>query len=95
MRHTGTVQVTTPDDSPRRPALRLRTRVTLYFAVTALATSLGLAVATYGVARSYLIDQRLQVARTQAYSNARTVRDQLLAEQRTDPARDQIGRAHV
>ncbi|MFZ9628692.1 MAG: ATP-binding protein [Ilumatobacteraceae bacterium] len=82
------MQVTDHHDPLRRPALRLRTRVTLYFSVTALVTSLGLAVATYGVARSYLIDQRLQVARTQAYSNARTVRDQLLAEQRIDPARD-------
>lgn len=76
-------------DTPhRRPTLRLRNRVTLYFSLTALASSLGLAVVTYAVSRSYLIDQRLQVARTQAYSNARTVRDQLLAEQRIDPARD-------
>ena len=30
----------------------------------------------------------MQVARTQAYNNARTVRDQLLADQRIDPARD-------
>lgn len=76
------------DDTRRRPTLRLRNRVTLYFSLTALVTSLGLAVVTYAVSRSYLIDQRLQVARTQAYSNARTVRDQLLALQRIDPVRD-------
>ena len=72
----------------RRRTLRLRTRVTLFFALTALVTSLSLAVLTYAVARSFLIDQRMQVARTQAYNNARTVRDQLLADQRIDPVRD-------
>ena len=33
-------------------------------------------------------DQRLQVARTETFSNAKTVRDQLLAEQQIDPVRD-------
>jgi len=84
----SSVPVSSIDDHARRPALRLRARVTLYFSLTALAAGLVLTLATYGVARSYLIDQRLQVARTQAFSNARTVRDQLLAEQRIDPARD-------
>jgi len=78
----------TPRRGRRRRTLRLRTRVTLFFALTALVTSLSLAVLTYAVARSFLIDQRMQVARTQAYNNARTVRDQLLADQRIDPVRD-------
>jgi signal transduction histidine kinase len=74
---------------PRRHrTLRLRTRVTLYFSLTGLVTSLALAVVTYALAQSYLVEQRLQVARTQTYANAKTVRDQLLAEQQLDPVRD-------
>ncbi len=76
MRHTGAVS-----SSRRRRTLRLRTRVTLYFSLTALLTTLALALVTYAVARSFLIDQRLEVARNQAENNARTVRELLLAEQ--------------
>ena len=76
MRHTGAVT-----DRRRRRTLRLRTRVTLYFSLTALVTTLALALVTYAVARSYVIDQRLEVARSQAENNARTVRDLLLADQ--------------
>jgi signal transduction histidine kinase len=65
----------------RRRTLRLRTRVTLFFSLTALVASLGLAVVTYAVARSFLIDQRQQTARTQTFANAKTVRDQLLLAQ--------------
>lgn len=68
----------------RRRALRLRTRVTFFFALTALLAGLGLAVVTFAVARSFLIDQRQQTAEAQAYANAKTVRDQLLANQRFD-----------
>ncbi len=68
----------------RRRALRLRTRVTFFFALTALLASLGLAVVTFAVARSFLIDQRQQTAEAQAYANAKSVRDQLLANQRFD-----------
>ena len=68
----------------RRRTLRLRTRVTLFFSLTALVASLGLAVVTFAVARSFLIDQRQQTARTQTYANAKTVRDQLLTDQRFD-----------
>jgi len=64
--------------------LRLRTRVTFFFALTALLASLGLAVVTFAVARSFLIDQRQQTAEAQAYANAKSVRDQLLASQRFD-----------
>ena len=65
----------------RRRTLRLRTRVTLFFSLTALVASLGLAVVTFAVARSFLIDQRQQSARAQTYANAKAVRDQLLADQ--------------
>jgi signal transduction histidine kinase len=68
--------------------LRLRTRVTLFFSLTGLVISIALAVVTYTLARSYLIDQRLQVARAQTYANAKTVRDQLLTQQQLDPVRD-------
>ena len=80
--HTGAVT------DRRRRTLRLRTRVTLWFSLTALVTTLALAVVTYALARSFLIDQRLEVARNQAENNARTVRDQLRAEQDIDVARD-------
>lgn len=73
------------DQQPRRRrTLRLRTRVTLFFSLTALVASLALAVVTYAVARSVLIEQRLETARTQAETNAKTVFDQLSDEQRFD-----------
>jgi len=86
MRHT----VPVPDDErrPSRRTLRLSTKVALYFALTGLVASLALAVVTYAVSRSFLLDQRLQVARTQTYANAKTVRDQILVGQQPDPARD-------
>lgn len=65
----------------RRRSLRLRTRVTLFFSLTALVASLALAVVTYAVARSVLIEQREETARTQAEANAKTVRDRLVDEQ--------------
>ncbi len=64
--------------APRR-ALRLRTRVTVFFALTALAASLALAVVTYAVARTYLLDQRVSAAQNQAFNNAKAVRDELRA----------------
>ena len=70
----------------RRRTLRLRTRVTLFFSLTSLVAGLGLAVATYAVARSFLIDQRQQTAQTQAFTNAKTVRDQLLVEDQFEVA---------
>jgi signal transduction histidine kinase len=63
----------------RRRTLRLRTRVTLFFSLTALLAGLGLTVVTFVVARSFLIDQRQQTATKLAYANAQIVRDQLLA----------------
>ena len=55
---------------PRR-ALSLRTRFTLFLGLTAFTTSAALTVFTYTTARTYLLDQRSTVARTQTYANAR------------------------
>ena len=71
----------------QRRSLRLRTRVTLFFSLTALVASLALAVVTYGVARNFLVDQRSKVIEAQAISNATLVRTTLLgppAPQKTD-----------
>lgn len=65
----------------RRRSLRLRTRVTLFFSLTALVASLALAVVTYAVARSVLIEQREETARAQAETNALTVFNQLREDQ--------------
>lgn len=62
--------------APRR-TLRLRTRATLAFSLTALLASMALAVVTYAVARNYLLDQRTSSAQSQAFNNAKTVRDEL------------------
>lgn len=74
--HTGAME---PNATRQRRTLRLRTRVTLFFAFTALAASLALAVVTYAVARNYLLDQRLAAAQNQAFNNAKAVRDELRA----------------
>jgi len=72
-----------PDDAPGRPPARrrwslgLRARVTLGFALAGLLVSLALAGITYTLARNYLLDQRDQVARQQAFVNANLVRDVL------------------
>lgn len=67
-----------PTRAPRR-TLRLRTRVTLFFSLATLIASLSLAVVTYAVARNYLLDQRTEVAKTQAYANAQNIREELRA----------------
>ena len=66
----GGIRHTVPMAPPFRRALRLRTRVTLFFSLTALVASLALALVTYALARSFLTSQRESVARTQAFSNA-------------------------
>jgi two-component system sensor histidine kinase MtrB len=71
----------------QRRSLRLRTRVTLFFSLTALVAGLALAVVTYGVARSFLVGQRSDVILTQAVSNATSVRATLL--QQNPPPTDQ------
>jgi len=54
---------------PRR-ALSLRTRFTVFLGLTALVTSTALTILTYTTARTYLLDQRSQVARVQTFANA-------------------------
>ncbi|MEO5724247.1 MAG: HAMP domain-containing sensor histidine kinase [Ilumatobacteraceae bacterium] len=61
-----------------RRTLRLRTRITVFFSLTALVASLALALVTYTLARSFLTSQRDSVARTQAFNNAVSVKNELL-----------------
>src|SRR6056297_612756 len=65
---------------PRRRTLRLRTRVTLFFAFIALLAGIVLLGVTYGFARNDLLDDELASARTQAFRNADLVRTQLTVD---------------
>ncbi len=58
-------------------SLRLRTRVTLFFALIALFAGLVLIGVTYGFARNNLLDERTASAKQQAFDNAAAVADQL------------------
>lgn len=67
-------------NTPRsRRTWRLRTRVTLFFSVATLAASLSLGVVTYLVSRNFLLDQRTSVAKSQAFANAKSLKDELRA----------------
>lgn len=57
--------------------MRLRTKVSLLFGVIALVATVLLTVVTYAFARSSLLEQRHELARTQAVSNALRVRERL------------------
>jgi two-component system sensor histidine kinase MtrB len=57
--------------------MRLRTKVSLLFGVIALVATVLLTVVTYAFARSSLLEQRDELARTQAVSNALRVREKL------------------
>ncbi len=59
---------------PQRLGFGLRTRVTLLFAATTLLATVFLATVSYASARSYLLDQRDEVAQRQAFNNAQLVR---------------------
>ncbi len=61
---------------PRRPTLGLATRVTIAFAVAALAVSVGLTALTYSLARNYLQGQLDGAARRQAVTNLRALREE-------------------
>jgi len=75
------------DGGPAKPSLRerlrgrrrlgLRSRITLLFALGALALALLLSTTTYAFTRSALVRQRDSGAVRQAYVNARVVRDAL------------------
>jgi signal transduction histidine kinase len=64
----------------------LRTRVTLFFALIALVAGIGLSVATYVFARSYVVNERETSARQQAFTNAQRVRQVLDANRSAIPA---------
>lgn len=59
----------------KRPAPRLRTRVTLFFALIALVAGAGLSIVTYVFARSYVINEQTATARQQALVNAQAIGD--------------------
>ena len=57
--------------------MRLRTKVSLLLGIIALIATVSLTVVTYAFARESLLEQRSELARTQAVSNALQVRDRL------------------
>ncbi len=57
--------------------LGLRWRVSVVFAGLALLVSAGLAIFSYELTRTYLLDRRVTSARQEAFTNARAVRDAL------------------
>ncbi|MFN3254145.1 MAG: ATP-binding protein [Ilumatobacter sp.] len=61
----------------RERSLRLRTRVTLFFALIALFAGTLLIGVTYGFARNNLLDDRTNSAETQAFTHANDVAAQL------------------
>jgi two-component system, OmpR family, sensor histidine kinase MtrB len=63
--------------------LPLRARVTGTFALLALASTATVSLVSYGLARTYVLDQRDRLATSQAFSNARLARSLLRAG---DPA---------
>jgi signal transduction histidine kinase len=69
---SGAETPTTP-----RHRLGLRARVTAVFAGLAFLLSVGLAVFSYQLTRTFLVDRRESSARQEAYLNARAVRDAL------------------
>ena len=60
--------------------MRLRTKVSLFFGIIALIATVSLTVVTYAFARSSLLEQREELARTQGVSNALQVRELLRSE---------------
>lgn len=64
----------------------LRSRITIAFALGAFALSTVLAFVTYGLVRENLVNQRERSATTQAYLNARIVRDQLRSQSQPEQA---------
>ncbi len=65
---------------PRRRTLRLRTRVTLFFAFIALLAGVVLIGVTYGLTRNNLLDEDQNAARQQALANADLVREQVTVD---------------
>ena len=67
--------------------LPLRARVTMTFALLALASTAAVSFVTYGLARTYVLDQRDRLATSQAFSNARLAKNLLRTG---DPAPEQV-----
>ncbi len=61
----------------------LRGRMVLFFSLGALAAALALSIVTFASTRSYLLSQRSEVAKRQAFNNAQLVRT-LFAENPSD-----------
>ena len=85
VREPGRATVTT--HRRRRLSLGLRARVTVAFAIVGLVVAVSLSIITYSLARSFLLQQRDSAARSQAFNNARFVKERL-----RDPKVD-VGRA--
>ena len=72
----------------------LRGRMVLFFSLGAFAAALALSIVTFASTRSYLLSQRSEVAKRQAFNNAQLVRtlyaenpadvDQLIANIRSE-----------
>ena len=77
--HTGPVTALHWPRLARLPRLRLRTKVSVFFALLALVATVSLSTVTYTLARSSLLDQRTSAAESLAVSNARKVFEQLRA----------------
>lgn len=61
----------------------LRGRMVLYFSLSAFAAAVSLSVVTYATTRSYLLNQRSEVATSQAINNAQLLQT-LISSNRTD-----------
>ncbi|MFM8867552.1 MAG: ATP-binding protein [Ilumatobacteraceae bacterium] len=68
-----------------RLRLGIRLRMVLYFGLAALVAAVTLGLATYLSTRAYLLDQRIDVAKRQAFNNAQFVRT-VLATSKDDIA---------
>jgi signal transduction histidine kinase len=64
----------------------LRSRIAFAFALGAFLLSLMLSVVTYGLVRGNLVTERESAATTQAFVNAKLVRDQLRSQSQTEQA---------
>lgn len=68
-----------------RLRLGIRLRMAIFFGLAAFAAAVTLGLATYLSTRAYLLDQRIDVAKRQAFNNAQLVRT-VLATSRDDVA---------
>ena len=66
--------VVVPRRTTAHMVLGLRGRMVAFFSLAAFAAALALSVVTYASTRSYLLSQRSDVAKRQAFNNAQLVR---------------------